>query len=75
MGCGKEIQFYSGHKQVMCGQSVSGRMIFCNLCLAKYKKQHPQGWRYYPGDLCPHGVYVGGCGADWMCGICESGEG
>lgn len=22
---------------------------------------------------CPHGVYVGGCGIDWMCGICESG--
>ena len=22
---------------------------------------------------CKHGVYVGGCGIDWMCGICESG--
>ena len=23
-------------------------------------------------DYCPHGVYVGGCGIDYMCGICES---
>ena len=23
---------------------------------------------------CVHGVYVGGCGIDWMCGACESGE-
>ena len=22
---------------------------------------------------CEHGVYVGGCGIDWMCGYCESG--
>lgn len=23
---------------------------------------------------CFHGTYVGGCGIDWMCGWCESGE-
>lgn len=23
---------------------------------------------------CKHGTYVGGCGIDWMCGACESGE-
>ncbi len=23
---------------------------------------------------CFHGTYVGGCGIDWMCGYCESGE-
>lgn len=23
---------------------------------------------------CEHGVYVGGCGADYMCGWCESGD-
>lgn len=31
--------------------------------------------RYYRGETeghCPHGVYVGGCGADYMCGYCES---
>ena len=20
---------------------------------------------------CKHGIYVGGCGIDWMCGRCE----
>lgn len=32
---------------------------------------------YWAGELdgyCIHGVYVGGCGIDWMCGRCESGE-
>ena len=24
-------------------------------------------------DYCPHGMYVGGCGIDWMCSWCESG--
>jgi len=24
---------------------------------------------------CEHGVYVGGCGIDYICGQCESGEG
>lgn len=28
---------------------------------------------YYEGDHCPHGVYVGGCGIDWMCQWCEDG--
>lgn len=28
--------------------------------------------RDYHDGRCPHGVYVGGCGIDWMCGICES---
>lgn len=23
---------------------------------------------------CFHGMWVGGCGIDWMCGACESGE-
>lgn len=27
---------------------------------------------YYP--YCVHGVYVGGCGADYMCGACEMGD-
>ena len=26
----------------------------------------------YP--YCVHGNYVGGCGADYLCGYCESGE-
>lgn len=38
---------------------------------------HEQYRAYRAGELdgyCVHGVYVGGCGIDWMCGICESGE-
>lgn len=27
-----------------------------------------------PYPYCPHGVYVGGCGADYLCGACEDGE-
>jgi len=25
-------------------------------------------------DYCKHGVYVGGCGIDWMCHACEMGD-
>lgn len=35
---------------------------------------YPQGWRHYPGDVCPHGKYVGGVGWDRMCQRCELGE-
>ena len=28
---------------------------------------------YYTGR-CKHGVYVGGCGIDYMCGACELGD-
>jgi hypothetical protein len=28
---------------------------------------------YYDGDHCEHGVYVGGCGIDWVCQWCEDG--
>lgn len=27
-----------------------------------------------PKGYCKHGVYVGGCGIDWMCMACEMGE-
>jgi hypothetical protein len=27
-----------------------------------------------PADHCKHGVYVGGCGYDFMCGACENGD-
>lgn len=26
-----------------------------------------------PDGYCEHGEYVGGCGVDWMCGLCEDG--
>lgn len=30
--------------------------------------------RTMPEGYCVHGVYVGGCGVDWMCGRCEGGD-
>jgi hypothetical protein len=37
---------------------------------------HDQGERdrLAPEGHCRHGVYVGGCGVDWMCGACEDGS-
>ena len=67
-GCGMKI----GKRT--CGKSFAGRLILCPTCELAYSKQYPQGWRFYPGDLCKHGVYIGGSGADLMCGRCESGD-
>jgi len=39
----------------------------------KLEAQYPQGWRYYPGDICKHGTYVGG-DFDCACPACELGE-
>ena len=40
---------------------------------ATLKKRFPLGWKYYPGDVCRHGIYVGG-GYDCACPACELGE-
>jgi len=58
---------------VKCGEYFNETQL-CMTCEQGAKKNYPQGWRHYPGDTCKHGVYVGGCGIDWMCGRCESGE-
>ena len=58
--------------EVACGTMYAGANYFCDQCEAALAKRYPQGWRYTPGDLCKHGVYVGGCGADYMCGRCET---
>ena len=58
--------------EVACGTMYAGANYFCDRCEAALAKRYPQGWRYTPGDLCKHGVYVGGCGADYMCGRCET---
>lgn len=29
--------------------------------------------RLHRNGYCRHGKYVGGCGIDWMCGLCEDG--
>jgi hypothetical protein len=64
-------------RQIMadCGSWRAGTMVFCDRCQRRYEREYPQGWRGYPGDVCKHGRYTGGCGADLMCGACESGEG
>lgn len=39
-----------------------------------YSARHILREENTPGDgHCEHGVYVGGCGADYMCGACEDG--
>jgi|WetSurMetagenome_2_1015567.scaffolds.fasta_scaffold1149947_2 hypothetical protein len=60
--------------KVVCGTWRGGEQVFCQTCETKLHAAFPQGWHYYPGDTCKHGVYVGGCGVDLMCGRCESGE-
>jgi hypothetical protein len=59
---------------VKCGDYYTHGTVLCEPCEKKAKAKYPQGWDYYPGDRCKHGVYVGGVGRDWMCGACESGE-
>ena len=56
-----------------CGDWDGGRML-CSTHEDMAQALYPQGWRYYPGDVCEHGKYVGGCGVDLMCGRCEMGE-
>lgn len=46
----------------------------CDQCRPYLLRVYPQGWQYYPGDCCPHGTYVGGCGPDIMCAACEAGH-
>lgn len=60
--------------KVACGTWWGGRQLICDDCIEKYEVLYPQGWRGYPGDVCKHGVYVGGCGYDYMCFQCEMGD-
>lgn len=53
------------------GRSHFDGNAYCENCLEWWNIWYPQGWVSYPGDTCKHGVYVGGCGADYMCGSCE----
>lgn len=63
-------------RPVMCGawDIGLGGNVFCDPCTKDRERQYPQGWRHYPGDVCPHGKYTGGSGVDWMCGPCEMGD-
>ena len=64
----------NGAPYVECGQYWGGEKQLCAPCQAEAERRYPQGWRGYPGDICKHGVYVGGCGEDLMCGACEAGD-
>lgn len=57
-----------------CRTWSHGMVQLCATHYAEASKRYPQGWSYYPGDVCPHGNYTGGSGADRMCGYCENGE-
>lgn len=57
-----------------CGDTGHyGSKVHCSACETQLQVRYPQGWRFYPGDVCEHGAYVGGCGADHICGYCEEG--
>jgi hypothetical protein len=66
---GIEYKWYS----VPCGEWWNGGIALCEPHEKLYYEQYPQGWRSYPGDICPHGMYTGGVGVDRMCGACEMG--
>jgi len=71
---GEWVDEYSDPYPVMCRSWHGGHQVLCDPCEAEAEQRYPQGWRYYPGDVCKHGTYTGGCGIDWMCGPCEMGE-
>jgi len=60
-------------QRTWCGKPSVAGYDYCVPCTTYFEKRYPQGWRYYAGDVCMHGTYVGGCGIDWMCGGCEDG--
>lgn len=60
--------------EVRCGAYHCGTKVLCEPCEAEAVRRYPQGWAYYPGDVCQHGAYVGGSGPDFLCGPCENGE-
>ena len=61
------------YTSVECGSWHRGATALCDDCAEDMIERYPQGWAYYPGDTCMHGVYVGGSGIDWMCHDCEMG--
>jgi len=58
--------------EVKCGTWLRGYKELCLACTKQAEKDFPQGWKYYPGDVCEHGTYIGGCGIDHMCPMCEN---
>lgn len=77
IGCGRAEEGWTPGGRIYkreCGKSIGGYEFLCDPCEDKANARYPHGWRYYPGDTCPHGTYVGGSGIDWICGYCEGGE-
>lgn len=75
MGCGNKVPAITpGGKEYsfVCGSYEVGRKRLCRECEKIAESEYPQGWIGYPGDTCSHGVYVGGCMDDNICGKCES---
>lgn len=68
------VDHYSEARDIMCGDRFWGSLQYCSYHERAYELWYPQGWNYYPGDVCPHGMYTGGSGIDWMCGPCEMGD-
>lgn len=52
------------------GKYTTGR----NRRAPMWKRDERDMYERHQAGYCRHGVYVGGCGIDWMCGACESGE-
>ena len=74
--CNALLEYYTPAGRsyfVKCGDWHNGQACYCPKCEKELMKQYPQGWRYYAGDVCEHGEYVGGCGIDYMCFDCEMG--
>lgn len=76
--CEGNVYWFTGRDGVdhfaRCGKYIGGEQMFCDPCEQKFMQMYPQGWNSYPGDVCSHGVYVGGVGIDWMCQRCEFGD-
>jgi hypothetical protein len=60
--------------EIRCGDYYQSEKHFCDFHQKEMEERYPQGWSYYPGDVCKHGNYVGGCEIDYMCHYCELGE-
>lgn len=73
-GCGEILHTYNSGMVEYCGGTGNDGYVFCPQCEQNLREKYPQGWDYYPGDICRHGTYTGGSGIDYMCFHCEMGE-
>ncbi len=65
-----DVDHFRTGQPIRCRDWRNGTEL-CDACEAAFKRQYPQGWKYYPGDVCRHRKYVGGSGIDWICQACE----